>query len=223
MIERLPRAVPARPNRPEVAREDHPMRKVTQQIARDPGGWNAVRRAKVAELFDGLAADWNTRFTAEESWPCIDDAFARGGLESPVAKRWLEVGAGTGLATGRLAERLQTPGVPIDVSIGMLRRFDVRAGAPVLADAGALPVADGSVDLVVAVNAFLFPTEYDRVLAPEGALLWINSLAEFTPIHLPVDDVVSALPNSWDAIWSEAGWGLWAVVRRATSGAVGPL
>jgi SAM-dependent methyltransferase len=215
MINRLARTIPERAHRPTVAGADHPMRKVTQQIAHEPHGWDSARRAKVAELFDGLAPDWNVRFTAEESWPCIDDAFSRGGLDAAGVHRWLEVGAGTGLATGRLAELLHSPAVAVDVSLEMLRRFDVRGGSPVLADAGSLPLIDGALDLIVAVNAFLFPTEYDRVLAPGGALLWINSLAEFTPIHLPVEDVVASLPNTWSAVWSEAGWGLWAVVRRS--------
>ena len=65
------------------------------------------------------------------------------------------------------------------------------------------------------MNAFLFPHEYDRVLKADGAILWINSLAEDTPIHLPVPDVVQALPGAWTAVTSEAGWGLWAVLRRA--------
>ena len=67
---------------------------------------------------------------------------------------------------------------------------------------------------IVAVNAFLFPQEYDRVLKADGTILWINSLAEDTPIHLPVGDVVQALPGDWTAVSSEAGWGLWATLRR---------
>ena len=103
----------------------------------------------------------------------------------------------------------------IDVSTGMLQRFAHDHAQPVLADAGALPLADASVGTIIAVNAFLFPAEYDRVLAPEGAIVWINSLAENTPIHLPVDEAVAALPGSWTAVTAEAGWGLWAVIRRA--------
>jgi SAM-dependent methyltransferase len=210
-IERLERVIASRPDRPQVGGPDHPMRKVTRQIAFEPGGWTAERRAKVADLFDGLAPDWNSRFTSEESSGPLDDAFARGGaLTGPC----LEVGAGTGLATQRIGREFDQV-VAIDVSIGMLQRFIHDHAQPVLADAGALPLADAFVGTIIAVNAFLFPSEYDRVLGPGGAIVWINSLAEDTPIHLPVDEAVDALPGAWTAVTSEAGWGLWAVIRRA--------
>jgi SAM-dependent methyltransferase len=213
MIEMLPRVIAAKPDRPKVGSPEHPMRNVTRQIAFEPGGWTNERKAKVAALFDDLATGWNDRFTAEESWNPIDDAFARGGLTDANLGVVLEVGAGTGLATTRLAHHVGQV-VAVDVAPEMLRRFVEPSAARVLADAGALPVADHSIGLIVAVNAFLFPHEYDRVLAPGGALLWINSLAEDTPIHLSVDDVVAALPGEWTAVTSKAGWGLWAVLRR---------
>ena len=127
---------------------------------------------------------------------------------------FLEVGAGTGLATTRLARYVDHV-VAVDVAHGMLQRFVEPAGMPVLSDASALPVGDRSVGTIIAVNAFLFPEEYDRVLKTDGTILWINSLAEDTPIHLPIDDVVRALPGEWTAVSSEAGWGLWATVRRS--------
>lgn len=210
VIEYLERVIPSRPDRPKVGSPDHPMRAVTRQIAFEPGGWTPERKAKVAALFDDLAGGWNERFTAEESWNPIDDAFARG---SAMAGPFVEVGAGTGLATTRLAQYAGHV-VAIDVAHEMLRRFTEPNGSPVRSDASALPLADHSVGTIVAVNAFLFADEYARVLKPDGTILWINSLAEDTPIHLPVDDVVRALPGDWTAMSSEAGWGLWATVRR---------
>jgi hypothetical protein len=64
------------------------------------------------------------------------------------------------------------------------------------------------------VNMLLFPAEIDRILAPGGALLWVNTLAEETPIHLPPEDVVAALPGTWTAVAGRAGTGLWCVARR---------
>jgi ubiquinone/menaquinone biosynthesis C-methylase UbiE len=186
------------------------MRNVTRQIAFESGGWTPERTAKVTALFDDLATGWNDRFTAEESHQPIDDAFARGGAMSGP---FLEVGAGTGLATTRLAHYTGEV-LALDVAHEMLRRFVEPSAATVLGDAGSLPVADQSIGTIVAVNAFLFPHEYDRVLKPDGALLWVNSLAEDTPIHLPIADVIAAMPGEWTAVTSEAGWGLWAVVRR---------
>ncbi|MEU6665823.1 hypothetical protein [Streptomyces sp. NPDC046727] len=51
--------------------------------------------------------------------------------------------------------------------------------------------------------------------APDGVLLWINQLGEDGPFYLPADDVAAALPGQWRAIEVRAGWGSWAVLRRA--------
>ena len=61
----------------------------------------------------------------------------------------------------------------------------------------------------------LFPDEVDRVLAPDGPLIWVNTLAEETPIHLMPEEVVAALPGAWRAVAGRAGTGLWCVARRA--------
>jgi hypothetical protein len=89
------------------------------------------------------------------------------------------------------------------------------AGPRILGDAARLPVHDGSIDAAVLVNALLFPLEIDRVLAPDGALLWVNTRGDETPIHLPPDDVDAAMPGEWSGLAAEAGAGLWAVLRRA--------
>ena len=65
------------------------------------------------------------------------------------------------------------------------------------------------------VNCFLFPDEVDRVLAPDGVIVWVNSSGAETPIHLPSDDVVAALPGRWEGVQSTAGLGTWCVLRRA--------
>lgn len=213
MIEVLPRVVPCPPDRPDVGGPDHPMRAVTRQIAFEPGGWTPERKAKVVKLFDELAPGWDTRFQADETQTPLRDALERGG---PLAGPCVEVGAGTGRATGALVERFG-PVLAVDVSHEMLRRFMEPAAQPVLADGGTLPVRDASVGTVVLVNAFLFADELERVLRPGGAVVWINTLGDATPIHLPIDDVVAALPGSWSAVTAEAGWGTWGVVRRGSA------
>ena len=62
---------------------------------------------------------------------------------------------------------------------------------------------------------FLFPDEVDRVLANDGVLLWVSTLGDATPIYLPPEDVLRALPGAWDGIAADAGWGNWLVARRA--------
>ena len=48
--------------------DEHPMRKVTKQVAFD-GGWDEERRRKVAELFDSMAADWTANHDSVERRP----------------------------------------------------------------------------------------------------------------------------------------------------------
>ncbi len=60
----------------------------------------------------------------------------------------------------------------------------------------------------------LFPQEMARVLAPQGVLVWVNTSGDRTPIHLPADDVVTAMGEGWTGTASEAGTGTWCVTRR---------
>ena len=57
----------------------------------------------------------------------------------------------------------------------MLLRAPAEPGHRVLADGARLPLADGAASAVVLVNCFLFPAEVDRVLGPDGVVVWVNS------------------------------------------------
>ena len=187
------------------------MRKVTRQVAFEPGGWTPERAGKVAALFDSLAAEWHTRDHHHRMAP-LADAFARGG-PMPVGT-CLELGSGAGLVSAWLAARVSSV-VAIDLSAGMLRLAPAGPARRVRADAADLPVATGSAATAVLVNMLLFPAEIDRVLVPSGVLIWVNTSGERTPIHLSADDVERAMPGDWDGVTSEAGWGTWTVLRRA--------
>ncbi len=221
---------------------DHPMRKVTVQVAFDPGGWTAERRAKVAALFDSLAEEWHTRGGGDRHRPLVD-ALERG--EVPRAGPCLELGSGVGLTTALLAERFDVVHA-VDLSMEMLRRAPDGPGPRVLADSCCLPYPDGAAAAIVCQNMLLFPTEIERVLAPGGALVWVNTSGEHTPIHLTAAEVERALNShsgrassmlhadsvdvahplarraaqapagSWDVVASSAGRGTWAVARRTT-------
>ena len=102
----------------------------------------------------------------------------------------------------------------IDLSLEMLVRAPAEPAHRVQADASILPVADASVDVLVLCNAFLFPAEADRVLSPEGVVVWVNSRGAGTPIHLLASEVDEALPGPWDGVASTAGWGTWSVHWR---------
>ena len=204
--------MPLDPGRPEIADDRRFIREVTRQVAFEPGTWTPERAAQVAALFDGLAPSWHERPGAGRH-EAVDDALARGG-PFPAGPA-LEVGAGTGMISALLATRLM-PLVSVDLSAAML------AVAPpallrVQADASSLPVAGGSMAVVALVNMFLFPAEVDRVLAPDGVLLWVNTRGDATPIYLSAEDVATALPGEWDGVAAEAGWGTWSTFRRAAA------
>ena len=189
--------------------DDHPMRRVTRQVAFDPTGWDPERAGKVADLFDSLAPVWHERMQPGRM-DSVLDALERGGIE-----RWglaVELGSGTGFAPPYLVDRFARV-VAVDLSLEMLRHA-VTVAPRVQADAARLPLADGACDALVLVNMLLFPAEVDRVVAPGGVVVWVNSLAERTPIHLPADDVAAALPGRWGGVASRAGGGTWAVLRR---------
>ena len=187
------------------------MRKVTRQVAFEPGGWTPERLGKVLALFDDLAPEWHTRDHPYRNQPLVD-AFDRGG---PIASGvCLELGSGTGIATPLLVERFSLVAA-VELSAEMLKLAPSGIGVRVRGDGSQLPLRDHSVDAAVLVNMFLFPDEMDRVLKPDGALVWVNTSGDRTPIYLPADDVDAALPGEWTGIASDAGWGTWAVLRRA--------
>ncbi len=193
----------------------HPMRVMTRRAAGlHPGGWDDGARAEVAAFFDGLAPEWHTR-TSPERDAVVADALARGLPDVLLAADvCVELGSGIGAYTPMLAERWRRV-LSVEVSIEMLLLAPSSPGFRTLADGAALPLADGAADAVVLVNCFLFPEEVDRVLAPQGVVLWVNSSGGETPIHLPPDDVVGSLPGAWTGVHSSAGAGIWAVVHRA--------
>ena len=192
----------------EVFGSASPMRKVTEQVAFD-GAWDAARRDKVRDLFDGMAAEWSSRFSVEREASIID-ALGRGGLRGT---KVIELGAGSGLGTTEIAARA-SDFVALDLSMDMLRE---QPGTTPLVqgDASVLPLPDASVDTLVLVNMLLFPAEVDRVLGAAGRLLWINTNGHETPIYLSPEDVVAALPGSWSVTAGRAGTGIWAAVDRA--------
>ncbi len=196
---------------PPFADDDHPMRRVTREVAFG-GTWDRERARKVAALFDSMAADWTRNHDAPERLAPLEDALARSDLPPGVV---LELGSGSGLGTRVLRERRGGPIVAVDLAAEMLRAAPATYGWRVRADAAVLPLGDSAVAVVVLVNALLFPAEVDRVLSRAGKVVWVNTIGEQTPIHLPAADVAAALPGPWRGAHSRAGTGTWAVLERA--------
>lgn len=186
------------------------MRKVTVDTAMTPETWTPERARKVGELFDGLAAEWHTRDTPGR-WVPLEDAFERGG-PMPTGT-CLELGSGTGLITAFFAERFARV-ISADLALEMLRLAPPDLGARLQADASRLPLPDASIDCLALVNMLLFASEVDRVVAPDGVVLWVNTRGPRTPIHLTADEVAEALGPGWDGVAASAGEGTWSVFRR---------
>jgi hypothetical protein len=194
---------------------DHPMRIATRRAAGlEQGGWTGELRTEVAGFFDGLAGEWHTR-TSPERTAVVRDALERGlaAVGSP-GDLAVEVGSGIGTYSSLLAERFRTV-LGIDLSLAMLKQAPVRPAHRVQADGSMLPVGDRRASAVVLINAFLFPVEVERVLSSRGAVIWVNSSGEQTPIYLSDEDLMAALPGQWTGIASRAGVGQWCVLRRA--------
>ncbi len=189
---------------------DHPMRVVTLETA-GQGEWSADTASTVSGLFDSLAPDWHDNHNDPERVASLSDAFARGTVAEG---RLVELGCGTGVGTALMAASRDVAAA-VDLSAGMLAHADPSCAPLVRGDASALPFPDGCVDALVLLNMLLFPGEANRVLAPEGSLVWVNTGGESTPIHLTAQQVVDALPGEWRAVASRAGTGTWCVARRA--------
>ena len=186
------------------------MRVATRQIALEASSWTPELSLQVAALFDGLAPEWHTR-ASEPRLAVVADAIARVG---PIADTtWVDLGSGTGLVTPWLAARCRRL-VAVDLSAAMLALAPADTGLRVCADGAQLPLADGVVDGLILVNAFMFPAEARRVVGVNGVVVWVSTAGDGTPIYLPAEDVLRALGPGWDAVASEAGRGTWAVARR---------
>jgi ubiquinone/menaquinone biosynthesis C-methylase UbiE len=191
------------------------MRIATRRAAGlDPGGWTDDLQHEVQRFFDDLSDEWHTR-TSPERTAVVMDALVRG-LDPMAPPRGLavEVGSGIGTYSPLLAERFARV-VAIDLSMAMLKLAPAEPAWRVRADGARLPIRDSSAAAIVLINAFLCPDEAVRVLSQEGALVWVNSSGDQTPIYLSVDDLVARLPGEWAGAWSRAGEGHWCVLRRA--------
>lgn len=190
---------------------DHPMRKLTRAVALGEP-WTDEDARRVTAIFDGLAPEWTERQVDPIKASVVDDALDRG--TPPLDGRWLELGSGTGAGT-RLLDARGVSQISCDLSPEMLAHAPDGLAPKVRADSARLPFADDSFDALLMINMILFPHEVDRVLRPAGAIVWVNTKGDQTPIHLPPTDVERALPGDWDGVAARAATGLWAVLRRA--------
>lgn len=189
---------------------DHPIRKVTRAAAFDDT-WTAKNAEIMGALFDDMAPEWSARHVEPIKAAPVRDALERGDV--PIDGGWLELGSGTGAGAHVLAGQVGSL-VCNDLSLGMLRHAPDIAPR-VQTDASMLPYPAAAFDAVLMINMLLFPDEVDRVLRADGVVVWVNTLGDQTPIHLPAADVLEALPGEWTGRTADAGSGFWLVARRA--------
>jgi ubiquinone/menaquinone biosynthesis C-methylase UbiE len=167
---------------------DFDIRQVTHDLAEEPQRWDEVRPV-VKQLFDNLAPDWDSR-VGPHHVELLDAALR----SVPTPSVALDLGTGTGVgATALIRHFPEATVVGADIAERMVRiaAAKQRPGEVrfVVADGARLPFLDASLDLVVALNVFLFFSELARVLRPGGRLAVLYSLAERTPIFLPPQEL----------------------------------
>lgn len=172
--------------------------------------WTIDKAERMSALFDEMAPDWSTDNIEPVKARPVLDAIDRGDV--PLDGAWLELGSGTGAGAQVLAGQVGSL-VCNDLSLEMLRHAPPLAPR-VRTDASRLPYAADSFDAVLMINMLLFPAEVDRVLRANGVVVWVNTLGDQTPIHLPPSDVLEAMPGRWTGTTAHAGTGFWLVARR---------
>ncbi|KJF17095.1 class I SAM-dependent methyltransferase [Acidithrix ferrooxidans] len=189
---------------------DHPMRKVVRQVAFERDGWTKERAKKVGDLFDSMAEDWSQRSGAERTEALLDGLNRAQYLNG----RCLEIGCGTGSNLELLCNFFGEV-VGIDLSLSMLLKMTTQSPPVINCDASCLPFSDESFDSIVIQNSFLFRDEVLRLLRPSGALFWVSTNADRTPIYLSPYDVHKALGADFNGVTSLAGNGIWSAFSRS--------
>jgi len=145
-----------------------------------------------------------TRDAATSNAWDTDTAAKVGSLFDSMAAEWHESHSAPE-RTASLVDALDRGSLPA----GRLVELGCGTGAGTAVLAGRRPV-HAAIDLSAGM-----PAEVDRVLTRCGALVWVNTGGEATPIHLTAEELLEALPGSWDAVASRAGTGTWAVAHRS--------
>src|SRR5688572_6123349 len=174
-----PADIPTQPP-PDLAAATHASRQALERLLADPddeSAWDFL-----AQSYADMAEQWPEWARSQQRWYA---APVRVGLRHASPVPWaFEVGCGTGEATGQVAGHA-TRTIATDVNEAMIRLAPRLAGVEYLvSDVRALPLADGSVPLLVGLNAVPHIKEFKRVIAGDGQLLWCTSFGTGTPLYV---------------------------------------
>jgi SAM-dependent methyltransferase len=160
-------------------------RLTTNAVVARPRLWRLFRWLTRAQ-FDRLAPTW-TGLRSADAFAPLEEALDA--LPGP-PRRALDLGTGTGLAAYAVARRFpEAEVVGVDLAERMVEQ--ARAGMPPeladrvtfqTGDAGRLPFADGSFELVTLANMIPFFDELARVTASGGHVAFSFSSGPQTPI-----------------------------------------
>jgi SAM-dependent methyltransferase len=166
---------------------------------------------ELAEIYDTQAPEW-TDWALSQPWY---NAPVRAGLAHARAAAWaFEVGCGTGQATAPLTGF--TPRIiATDANQSMIGRAPRLPEARyVVCDVRALPLADGTVPLLVGLNAIPHIAEFERVIAADGQLLWCTSFGAGTPLYVEPERLLALFGPGWRGEAGRAGHGDWLLLSR---------
>jgi SAM-dependent methyltransferase len=169
-------------------------RAVTVAVVRVPPLWRILRRP-LTRNFDRLAPEWDVSRVDPARLAAMEAAL---GAVDPAPARVLDLGTGSGAAARLASARWPDAAVTgADVSTGMIAEATRLADSPNqsyrVADASALPFADGSFDLVTLNNMIPFFDELARVTAPGALVAIAYARGARTPIYVPLDRIRSSL------------------------------
>ena len=206
---RLPDGRPPRETRTYAAPPTHPCRVWLERILRDESDEDAWRG--LAAAYEEMAPEWRSWVATQSHYlDPISDALTRIGR----VERAVEIGSGTGEATGLIAARARLV-LAIDSSPAMISRSPVTPNVRwILGDVRSLPIDRDWADLVVGLNAVPSFGEIDRVCAPSGRVLWASSFGPDTPLYVEPERFVRLLGAEWVGTARRVGFGEWCVAER---------
>jgi SAM-dependent methyltransferase len=195
-------------------------RLTTNVVVRAPRLWRIFRRP-LGFQFDRLASRWDS-LRDPDHLASLETALAA--VDAP-PRRALDLGTGTGAAAFAVARRWpEADVVGVDIARRMIdearRRLPDELSGRVrfeVADAAALPFADGSFDLVTLANMIPFFDEVARVVAPGGSVVFGFSGGAETPIYVPPERLRAELGRRGFAHFANfaAGRGTAFLARKA--------
>ncbi|PJE97139.1 hypothetical protein CUT44_14245 [Streptomyces carminius] len=197
---------------PDLDAAAHSSRLAQQRILASPKDADAWRT--LAATYAEQAPTWREWSSAQHGydWP------VRAGLARARPAPWaLELCCGTGEATAALAAAVPVV-VATDLHAGMLAHCDDLPGVRWrTADVRALPYADHTVPLIVALNGVFHPPEVQRVIAPGGQVLWCTAFGPGTPLYVAPRQLHQRLGTDWGIACGRAGHGQWTLLTAPAS------